>query len=139
MTCRIGQMRKTVEPCSIVIFGASGDLTKRLLMPGLYNLAKARRTLPPYESRRVYFDVKMTPAEATYVIRDEGGGFDPSVLPDPSDPVNLEKVGGRGILLIRSFMDLVQHNETGNTITMTKRCDSTYSASSSNSSERVKP
>ena len=30
-------------PCAIVIFGASGDLTKRLLMPALYNLAKAGR------------------------------------------------------------------------------------------------
>jgi glucose-6-phosphate 1-dehydrogenase len=30
-------------PCAMVIFGASGDLTKRLLMPGLYNLARARR------------------------------------------------------------------------------------------------
>jgi CheY-like chemotaxis protein len=98
-----------------------------------HNLAKARRTLPPYESRRVYFDVNMTPAEATYIIRDEGRGFDPSVLPDPSDPVNLEKVGGRGILLIRSFMDLVHHNETGNTITMMKRCDPAYSADSQNS------
>src|SRR5260370_9770297 len=30
-------------PCAMVIFGASGDLTKRLLMPALYNLARARR------------------------------------------------------------------------------------------------
>src|ERR1700686_5905329 len=33
----------TAPPCAMVIFGASGDLTKRLLMPALYNLAKAGR------------------------------------------------------------------------------------------------
>ncbi len=38
MTCRIDEGRKTVEPCSIVIFGASGDLTARKLIPALYHL-----------------------------------------------------------------------------------------------------
>src|SRR5260370_25341035 len=33
----------SAPPCAVVIFGASGDLTKRLLMPALYNLARARR------------------------------------------------------------------------------------------------
>jgi CheY-like chemotaxis protein/anti-sigma regulatory factor (Ser/Thr protein kinase) len=86
-----------------------------------HDLIKTRRAQEPFQNRRVYVDVNITPAEATYTIRDEGNGFDPSVLPDPSKPENLEKVGGRGILLIRTFMDLVYHNETGNAITMTKR------------------
>ena len=38
MVCRLDTGRKQVEPCSIVIFGASGDLTARKLMPALYNL-----------------------------------------------------------------------------------------------------
>jgi glucose-6-phosphate 1-dehydrogenase len=38
MTCRLDDGRKTVEPCSIVIFGASGDLTARKLIPALYHL-----------------------------------------------------------------------------------------------------
>ena len=33
-------------PCALVIFGTSGDLTRRLLMPAIYNLAKAGRLLP---------------------------------------------------------------------------------------------
>src|SRR5262245_27751466 len=40
MDCRQGHTRKTVEPCSIVIFGASGDLTARKLVPALYHLFK---------------------------------------------------------------------------------------------------
>ncbi len=88
-----------------------------------HKLIKERREQPPFQNRRVHIDVKVTPAEATYTIRDEGKGFDPSVLPDPASPDNLEKIGGRGILLIRTFMDMVYHNESGNEITMTKRRD----------------
>ena len=39
------ELRRTPEPCALVIFGASGDLTKRKLMPALYSLA-LRRLLP---------------------------------------------------------------------------------------------
>ena len=41
-------------------------------------------------------------------------------LPDPLDPENMEKVSGRGLLLIRTFMDEVRHNPRGNEITMVK-------------------
>ena len=57
----------------------------------------------------------------TYVITDEGPGFDPSSLPDPTDLENLEKASGRGLLLIRTFMDEVQHNDRGNELTMVFR------------------
>ena len=66
---------------------------------------------------------KESPAEAIYTVRDEGPGYDPSSLPDPTDPANVEKVSGRGLFLIRTFMDQVYHNETGNEITMIKRAD----------------
>ena len=59
--------------------------------------------------------------EARFVIRDEGPGFDPRTLPDPTDPENLLKPSGRGVMLIRTFMDAVAFNETGNEITMIKR------------------
>ena len=42
-TCRLGDARKTVDPCSIVIFGASGDLTARKLIPALYHLYKEKQ------------------------------------------------------------------------------------------------
>jgi anti-sigma regulatory factor (Ser/Thr protein kinase) len=42
-------------------------------------------------------------------------------LPDPTDPANLGKSSGRGLFLIRTFMDEVSFNETGNEITMIKR------------------
>lgn len=84
---------------------------------------KERCQQKPYRDRRIHVTARETPVEAIYSIRDEGPGFDPSSLPDPTDPANVEKVSGRGLFLIRTFMDKVYHNETGNQITMVKRCD----------------
>ena len=56
-----------------------------------------------------------------FVVRDEGHGFDAGNLPDPTDPHNIELASGRGVLLMRSFMDEVMFNETGNEVTMVKR------------------
>jgi glucose-6-phosphate 1-dehydrogenase len=53
MTCRLEQVRKAVEPCTLVIFGASGDLTARKLIPALYHLAKGGQM--PAEFRIVGF------------------------------------------------------------------------------------
>ena len=54
-------------------------------------------------------------------MEDEGPGFNPATLPDPNDPANFERIGGRGLTLIRAFMDEVAHNEKGNQITLRKR------------------
>jgi glucose-6-phosphate 1-dehydrogenase len=48
MVCRLNETRKTVEPCSIVIFGASGDLTARKLIPALYHLYKDEQIPPDF-------------------------------------------------------------------------------------------
>ena len=90
----------------------------------LLDLVAERRGQPPYQDRRVRFTVKHSQAEVVFVVRDEGSGFNPALLPDPRDPANLDKHSGRGLLLIRTFMDEVIHNERGNQITMVKRLDS---------------
>jgi serine/threonine-protein kinase RsbW len=57
-------------------------------------------------------------------VRDEGPGFDPSTLPDPLAPENLLKSSGRGIFLIRSFMDeltIERAAEGGMEMVMVKR------------------
>src|SRR5580692_4492039 len=43
MECRLDDSKKTVEPCSIVIYGASGDLTARKLIPAIYHLFKEKQ------------------------------------------------------------------------------------------------
>ena len=71
--------------------------------------------------RKVRVDVGVTRQDATFAVRDEGPGFDPSKLPDPTDPANLSRIGGRGLLLVRTLMDEVRFNATGNEITLVKR------------------
>jgi anti-sigma regulatory factor (Ser/Thr protein kinase) len=75
----------------------------------------------PYAARKLHVTVRVTPDQGKFVVRDEGPGFDPSKLPDPTDPENLERVSGRGLLLMRTFMDEVSFNATGNEVTMIKR------------------
>lgn len=86
-------------------------------------LLEERRQQERYKNRRLHVHSRINRRQVEYVIRDEGPGFDPSTLPDPRDPHNLEKVSGRGLLLIRTFMDEVYHNATGNQITLIKRRD----------------
>jgi anti-sigma regulatory factor (Ser/Thr protein kinase)/CheY-like chemotaxis protein len=80
-----------------------------------------RRRTPPYRDRRVQVRATFNPVEARFIITDQGPGFDPHSLPDPTDPANIELASGRGLLLIRTFMDEVKHNAVGNEITMVKR------------------
>jgi serine/threonine-protein kinase RsbW len=59
-------------------------------------------------------------------ITDQGSGFSPDQVPDPRDEDNLHKMSGRGVFLIRTYMDVVEYNQKGNQIHMSKRvkCDS---------------
>lgn len=86
-----------------------------------YHLIQRRRREPPYCDRRVHIRVQMSETRATFVIRDEGPGFDVAALPDPTDPENLEKLSGRGVMLMNSFMDEVTYNTAGNEVTLVKR------------------
>jgi anti-sigma regulatory factor (Ser/Thr protein kinase) len=85
-------------------------------------LADQRRSLEPYRDRRVYVEAHLSRREARFVVRDEGAGFDPGTLPDPRDPENLLKVSGRGVLIMRTFMDEVSFNAQGNEVTLVKMC-----------------
>lgn len=94
----------------------------KLLANGTFEKTAAeRREQEPYRSRRVSVTAELTPRAATFVIEDQGAGFDVSALPDPTDPANLEKPSGRGVLFMRTFMDEVTYTPTGNRVTLVKR------------------
>ncbi len=80
-----------------------------------------RRDEEPYSSRRVQCTCRETTEEVVYSFADEGPGFDPSTIPDPTDPANILRASGRGIMLMRTFMDRVEYNDKGNQITLSKR------------------
>jgi serine/threonine-protein kinase RsbW len=54
-------------------------------------------------------------------ITDEGAGFDPNDVPDPTAFENCERSGGRGLMLMRHYMTEVIFNERGNVVTLCKR------------------
>ncbi|MAI35265.1 MAG: hypothetical protein CBE00_12070 [Planctomycetaceae bacterium TMED240] len=80
-----------------------------------------RKNEAPYCDRKVTIKLEASSEQITFTIRDDGPGFDAAALRDPTDPENIERAGGRGLLLINAFMDEVSHNEVGNEIRMVKR------------------
>jgi CheY-like chemotaxis protein len=87
-----------------------------------FELANRRSKEAPYQQRRIHVRVHLeTGKEAEFTIRDEGPGFNPANLPRSDDVASLDQPHGRGVRLMRTFMDEVRYNETGNTVTMIKR------------------
>jgi len=68
-------------------------------------------------------DISWTVTDAGIRVRiaDEGPGFNPEDLVDPTAEENLDRPGGRGIMLIHSFMDSVEYNDRGNVLTIEKQ------------------
>jgi CheY-like chemotaxis protein len=85
-----------------------------------FALAAERREQPPFRERRVHIHAAINHDVIVYTIRDEGPGYDTAAADRPIDPEDLMRIGGRGLLLIRAFMDEVTHNDKGNQITMIK-------------------
>ena len=77
-------------------------------------------------NKRVNLSFEQNEKELKVVISDEGRGFVPDEVPDPLAPENLLKTSGRGIFLIRAFMDEVRFRklDPGTEITLIKRLQS---------------
>ena len=68
--------------------------------------------------KRVRIDAQVSPGVLIVRVTDEGRGFNPATLTDPTLPRNRTRAGGRGIFLIKKLMDRVEFNDRGNAITM---------------------
>lgn len=76
------------------------------------------------ESKVVEIQFKNSATALEITVRDEGCGFNPDNVPDPTDPRNLLKTSGRGILFMRTFMDEVEwshHPDGGTVVRMVKK------------------
>ena len=73
-------------------------------------------------NKKVTLAFELTPQDLVIIIRDQGKGLEASKIPDPLSPENLLKTSGRGIFLIRSFMDVVEihPSQTGTELRMIK-------------------
>lgn len=84
----------------------------------LVNAIKHGNKEDPSKSVRV--KVQITAEQLRVEIADEGPGFDPGQVPDPTSPERLSKPHGRGMMLIRSFMTHVEYKGRGNELVMEK-------------------
>ena len=82
-------------------------------------IARERLLEEPYRNRRIHVHAKVSRAEAVFVIRDDGPGFDTSRLRDPVDAECSSS--SRGIVLMRTIMNEVRYNDKGNEVTLVKR------------------
>jgi serine/threonine-protein kinase RsbW len=92
---------------------------KLALEEALINAIKHGNHCDPAAHVTVEYDVDAI--QAVIQITDEGGGFNPQSLPDPTADENLECPCGRGVMLMRAYMDEVVYNSRGNSVRMLKR------------------
>lgn len=100
-------------------FGAR-DLfgVKLALEEAIVNAIKHGNGMDP--SKSVYVNCQVSDVFCRIIIEDEGPGFDPQDVPDPTDDENLDKPSGRGLMLMKAFMTTVQYNERGNRVLLEK-------------------
>lgn len=73
-------------------------------------------------SKRVVVTCRcQTDGEVSLIVQDHGNGFDPRCVPDPTAPENHLRVSGRGIHLMKNFMDEVSFEEGGSIVLMRKK------------------
>ena len=93
---------------------------KALETQRLDELIEERMKKEPFASRNVTIECLVDCDKATFIIGDEGDGFDRNSVPDPTEDENLSNPHGRGLFIISACMDKVSFNEKGNKVTLTK-------------------
>jgi len=71
-------------------------------------------------TKKVQVDYSVGSEKIEICVTDQGAGFEPEAVADPRYGVGLYKAGGRGLLLMNSYMDVVSFNERGNSVRMVR-------------------
>jgi serine/threonine-protein kinase RsbW len=82
------------------------------------NAVKHGNKMDPAKKVKIDYSVSSEKVEIT--ITDEGQGFEPEAVEDPRFGKGLYEPGGRGLLLMNSYMDIVKYNEDGNSVHMVR-------------------
>jgi len=88
------------------------------LQEAFINALRHGNNMDPRKQIKVEYTVDRHKVEV--FLEDEGGGFDADKVPDPRCGENLYKAEGRGLFLMRSYMDIVEYNERGNCVHMVR-------------------
>ena len=110
---------EVVEACERLAFsGSRATLNLRVAVgEALANAILYGNRQDP--EKRVRVRAELRPGEAIVTITDEGPGFDPESVQDPTVAENRGRSHGRGLFLLRKLADEVRFNETGNSVTLT--------------------
>ena len=71
-------------------------------------------------NKQIIVSYEVNPDRLTIRVRDEGPGFDPALIPDPTEPNRISLPYGRGIMLMRAYLDEVSYNQQGNEVQLVK-------------------
>jgi len=71
-------------------------------------------------TKHIHLRYHVNPDRVVVMVRDEGRGFRRKSLPDPTADENLQRAGGRGLMLMRSYMTKVRYNRVGNEVWLLK-------------------
>lgn len=88
------------------------------LAEAFVNAVQHGNKMDPDRKVKIEYSVVLDKVEIS--MTDDGSGFDPDAVPDPRYGENLYKANGRGLLLMRSYMDVVEFNERGNHVHMVR-------------------
>ncbi len=88
------------------------------LAEAFVNAVQHGNKMNPDRKVKIEYSVVLDKVEISMV--DDGNGFDPEAVPDPRYGENLYKADGRGLFLMRSYMDVVEFNERGNRVHMVR-------------------
>jgi serine/threonine-protein kinase RsbW len=103
-------------------YGPDSTFAIRLaLEEALINAIRHGNKFDPNKVVRV--EASITPQAAEITIEDEGPGFQRSCVPDPTTDDNVERLHGRGVMLIESYMDAVHWEAGGRRVRMLRRND----------------
>lgn len=96
---------------------ASSFAIRLALEEAVYNAFRhGHKQLPSTE--KVLLTWKVTTEEVLITVEDKGPGFKPSAVPDPTTSERIELPHGRGVMLMKAYMTVVQYNSKGNRVTM---------------------
>lgn len=103
-----------------IVHGNLGFIMPEESPKTLIEMVKEEQTKNPTD-KKVHINIEIDANTVSVVIRDEGKGFDPEKVPDPTEDDALLKPKGRGISLMKLFFDSVTYNEQGNEVKMIKK------------------
>ncbi len=109
---------RVIDAAEHLGYSTSAQFALRLAMEeAIVNAFKhGHRGLPP--NTPIVFEFSVTPERIFVSVEDQGPGFTPMAVPDPTLDENLERPSGRGLVLMRAYMTRIEHNERGNRVEM---------------------